>query len=450
MKIIKIKQSRFDSLAAYARNPRAKLSGQEVAWYETEDRSIVSCIIKDHTDKDFFGLLMARDESERYRFINCTDWTETFDICEHHLFKKILEVHDNIEQERLQGGINHNPIDFFSPLKKTQNKLSISFNDLTKNEVYSSAKNIIEPMMRWYEDADGNFIEQFQTTGFNQRIWELYLFALLTENDITFNQKEAIPDFICDSFYGEFCIEATTINPTIVDGKEEKLPKCNSIEELNNIIKNYYPIKFGSALYSKLNKKYWEKPSCIGKPLIFAITDCLEPASGKDSRESLPCYLYGVEQEAREDNLGNISIFPVRISEHSWQGKKIPSGFFNIPDAKYISAVIFSNDASLGKFNRMGLVNNFSPEGSEMIREGLAFDDDTSWPKPFRLKVESRYYSEKWSEGLEIYHNPHALYPLDKEAFPYAAHSYQSADGTIDTFMPKFHPIASITKVKII
>jgi len=35
--------------------------------------------------------------------------------------------------------------------------------------------------MRWYEDVDGNFIEQFQTTGFDARIWELYLFAAFRE-----------------------------------------------------------------------------------------------------------------------------------------------------------------------------------------------------------------------------------------------------------------------------
>ena len=36
-------------------------------------------------------------------------------------------------------------------------------------------------MMRWHEDADGNLIEQFQTSGFDARIWELYLFAALSE-----------------------------------------------------------------------------------------------------------------------------------------------------------------------------------------------------------------------------------------------------------------------------
>jgi hypothetical protein len=36
-------------------------------------------------------------------------------------------------------------------------------------------------MMHWYEDPDGNFIEQFQTTGFDARLWELYLFAMFCE-----------------------------------------------------------------------------------------------------------------------------------------------------------------------------------------------------------------------------------------------------------------------------
>ncbi|ELR2994956.1 hypothetical protein R3Q50_006226, partial [Klebsiella oxytoca] len=207
------------------RDPLAKTFGREIAWYETEDKSIVSCIIQDYTDKDFFGILMARDESERYRFIDNSEWNEDFSLSESALLTKILEIHENIDKERLQGGTHKAPVDFFTPLIKTKNKLSPLFNELVSNSLFASAKNIIEPMMRWYEDADGNFVEQFQTTGFNQRIWELYLFALLTENDITFNQKEAIPDFICDSFQGKFCIEATTVNPSIIEGKDEELPQ---------------------------------------------------------------------------------------------------------------------------------------------------------------------------------------------------------------------------------
>lgn len=450
MNISKIKQSRFDSLAAYARHPNAKLLGKEIAWYETEDKSIVSCIIKDYTDKDFHGILMARDESERYRYIDNSGWHKNYASSESALLTKMLEIHSNIDKKKLQGDVHKPPINFFTPLKKTKDKLSPLFNDLIYNSLFASAKNIIEPMMRWYEDADGNFIEQFQTTGFNQRIWELYLFALLTENDVRFNQKEAIPDFICESFYGEFCIEATTINPSIISENKEKIPQYLSMNDLEDITHNYYPIKYGSALFSKLQKNYWENPVCKDKPLIFAITDCLSPASGKVSRASLPYYLYGYRHESRTDANGDITIVPVKIKEHVWGKKKIPSGFFNIPEAKNISAVIFSNDASFEKFNRMGLLNGFAPEGSEMIREGLKINHDANAKNPlsFSLEVGSPHYHEQWTEGLEVYHNPNALHPLSKNVFKGAAHHYLLADGKIETYLPDFHPIASITKVK--
>ena len=51
-------------------------------------------------------------------------------------------------------------------------------------------------MMRWYDDADGNLVEQFQTTGFDARMWELYLFAVLTEANVVVARPHAAPDFL--------------------------------------------------------------------------------------------------------------------------------------------------------------------------------------------------------------------------------------------------------------
>jgi hypothetical protein len=42
---------------------------------------------------------------------------------------------------------------------------------------------------------------------------------------------------------------------------------------------NLYPIRLGSALYSKLQKRYWDLPHVAGKPLVFAIQDFPEPES---------------------------------------------------------------------------------------------------------------------------------------------------------------------------
>ena len=150
------------------------------------------------------------------------------------------------------------------------------------------------------------------------------------------------------------------------------------------------------------------------------------------------------------DANGDLIIVPVKIEEHVWGEKKIPSGFFNIPEAKNISAVIFSNDASFGKFNRMGLLNGFAPEGSEMIREGLKVNHDVNakMPLSFNLEVGSPHYHENWTEGLEVYHNPNALHPLSENVFRGAAHHYLLPDGKIKTYLPDFHPLGSITKVK--
>jgi hypothetical protein len=55
------------------------------------------------------------------------------------------------------------------------------FEHLTTGDGYSPALGIIRELMHYFDDADGNFVEQFQTTAFDARLWELYLYALFTE-----------------------------------------------------------------------------------------------------------------------------------------------------------------------------------------------------------------------------------------------------------------------------
>ncbi|HGH0940076.1 TPA: hypothetical protein ACJHI9_003533 [Yersinia enterocolitica] len=454
MEIQSIKESRFNALAAYARSPTVKLISEEVSWYQTDDLLIVACMIFDYTDGEYVGNIMVRDEAERYRNVTLSSFSSDIDLAKFSLFRKIEECHADIENIRLQyqgGGNPPTPVDFFTPLSGTRDRLDPFFDELINNPMHLSAKNIIEPMMRWYEDSDGNFIEQFQTTGFKQRIWELYLFAMLIENDIVLELGEAIPDFICNSIYGRFCVEATTVNPTVTRGVVESIPVPSSPAELQDIQRNYYPIKFGSALFSKLRKQYWLKEACVGKPLIFAITDCLSPESGKISKNSLAYYLYGYIHEWQHDENGQLQILPRRIDEHRWGRKVIPSGFFNLNNSEHISAVIFSNDAFFGKFNRMGLINSFAPEGTQMRRVGTQYnlDPNATEPLPFYLNVNDESYQELWVEGVDVYHNPNALIPLSPSVFKNAAHYYLLPDGNVRSNFPAFQPLGSITRISI-
>ncbi|MBW5981349.1 hypothetical protein CF026_23290 [Klebsiella michiganensis] len=454
MEIQSIKESRFNVLAAYARNPSVKLISKEVSWYQTDDLLIVACMIFDYTDGEYAGNIMVRDEAERYRNVTMSDFFSDIELAKVNLFTRIEECHEDIDNIRLQylGEVNTpTPVEFFTPLNRTRERLDPLFDQLINNPMHLSAKNIIEPMMRWYEDADGNFIEQFQTTGFKQRIWELYLFAMLIENDVVLDPRGAIPDFICNCFYGHFCVEATTVNPTVTRGVVESIPVPSSLAELEDIQRNYYPIKFGSALFSKLRKQYWLKEACVGKPLIFAVTDCLSPESGKISKNSLAYYLYGYIHEWQHDDNGQLQILPRRIDEHRWGGKVIPSGFFNLESSEHISAVIFSNDASFGKFNRMGLSNGFAPEGTQMRRVGTHYNPDpnATEPLPFYLNVNDPSYQELWIEGLDVYHNPNALIPLSPSFFENAAHHYLLPDGNVRTNYPAFQPQGSITRISL-
>lgn len=169
---------------------------------------------------------------------------------------------------------------------------------------YSAAKNIIEPLMRWYSDIDGNFVEQFQTTGFNQRVWEILLYCIFTENDCLFDTSFNAPDF--NLFYVNgfnsipFAIEATTVNkPVDRRGLPIPIPEVNreNIEEYNNLLVNYFPTRYSGPLLAKLKKKYWEQEHVTGKPFAIAIADCQFKGAGNVSHDALPLYLYGFQQK---------------------------------------------------------------------------------------------------------------------------------------------------------
>ena len=67
--------------------------------------------------------------------------------------------------------------------------------------------------MPFYQDVDGNFIEQFQTTGFDARLWELYLYATAVEMGYALTPDVVAPDLLLEGPRGRLAIEATTANP---------------------------------------------------------------------------------------------------------------------------------------------------------------------------------------------------------------------------------------------
>lgn len=62
-------------------------------------------------------------------------------------------------------------------------------------------------------------------------------------------------------------------------------------------IKNEIPLRYGSTLFSKLSKKYWELAHLKGKPFLLAVADFHDDFSMTWSYISLVEYLYGQREE---------------------------------------------------------------------------------------------------------------------------------------------------------
>ena len=446
-----IKQVRYEALAAYCRQPGALIAAQEVRWLEAHDESVLVVVIRDVTDGDYSAMLLARDLKERYRWVEMTDFFATVEEALAAALERVEKIYADFEGQRAQGDERGKPVDFFAPAVAKE-KLNRDFALISSLEGYTPAVELIKPMMRWFEDADGNFIEQFQTTGFDTRLWELYLFAALVELGYVFDKTYPMPDFCARNAFGELCVEATTVNPSrTLTGELVPPPPLDTAEQMQDFQRQYMPIRYAGPLTAKLSKRYWEKENVRGRPLAFAIQDFHAPNSMLMSRTALPIYLYGMTWDWEKEASGKLIITPKKVSDHVYGQKTVPSGFFALPGAESISAVIANASATISKFNRMGVLAGFGSKRVHMVREGTAANPDpnSELPAVFVHDVNAPDYSETWVEGMDVFHNPKATHPLDPAMLPGAAHHWLRDDGQLESRVPKWQPFGSLTRILV-
>lgn len=235
------------------------------------------------------------------------------------------------------------------------------------------------------------------------------------------------------------------------------MPK--TIEETTAFLDDYMPIKYGSALFTKLNKQnteglhYWEREESRGKPFMLAIADFHMPAQGHElgsmtyTQSALWQYLYGtrVYWEMEGDLL---VVKPEEIGKHRFGAKEIPSGFFDQPKAENISAVIFSNAGTLAKFDRMGVVAGFGAKGYKYWRSGFRYNPDPNafMGTPFSEEVKADDYEEYWTQEVQVFHNPNAKHPLPFSWLLGATHHYFE-EGFMKSQAPMDSVLSSMTTV---
>lgn len=441
---------RYNAFVAWTRTPIAGMMGQEIEFFSTLNERVIGVLILDRTDGDYGYVALGRDEKGRYRCIGVNMSMRKLDA-QHALLRELkqhfhsgIEVFPQGDEAKDKAGI-----DLFASVVPEE-KLGETFRLISAGDHWTPARSIMSEMMRHFHDVDGNFVEQFQTTGFDSRIWELYLYAALLEEGLFVEKPAPAPDFMVSRGGKRVFIEAVTVNPSAGDPvpRSDEEPKVRPPEEIRKLNETKIPIKFGSALWSKLTraKPYWEMKDVAGHPLVFAIADFHEKQSMTWTSTALIDYLYGVSHDFSKDESGQLIISPEKIATHEYEGKQIPSGFFLQPNSEHVSAVLFSASGTISKFNRMGMLAGFGLPEQRVMRMGAKYkhDKNSALPDFFVFEVKQGEVSETWAEGLSLFHNPNAIHPVDRNLFPNVAHHY-FVDGQIRSYLPEFHPYWSYT-----
>lgn len=341
-------------------------------------------------------------------------------------------------------------MDIFNIITK-EAEHNAQFKNLVTLKAFGPAKKLLNEICQSLEDKDGNFVQQFQTTAFYQRLWEIFLYSFFNENNFEIIEKYNRPDFHLKKDGIQFFVEACSSNPAANDKFTEEFIEA-SMKAKDKIaeqdLKDYYTIKIGSILFSKVNKKYWELEWVKSKPFVLA----LMPSHNKLAY-FLPDYLaieyvYGKWFKATVNKEGKIEGTSGIKTEHDYDTKKIPSGFFEQKDTENISAIIFTNTCETNKFNRMGQQGKYYDKDLIIMRTGSANNNvPDGAPNFFRHHVMPGSTNETWSEGVSILHNPNAKFPLDRTLFKGVRQIWMNAEGKLDGEMPEFYPFNSITGI---
>jgi hypothetical protein len=413
MNLNRLRKARFDALC-YSRNPIFDIAANVTEWWADAQEKVLGIVLLDLTDHDWSIVILGRDEVGMFRAIAVDVCFTTQGEASTHLQRRMLEFVATGATDFPQNDVTRKKLEILQPevpVEKTHRNFKILLNDVG----HSAAREILKELAYAFIDVDGNYVRDFQTTGFNSRLWELYLFAFLYEQRFSIFKAFKPPDYCAAKNGFPIALEAVTVNAT--DG--ENSPRPDTESELVKLRQDYMPIKFGSALFSKLNKRYWELPQVTGRPFLLAIHDYHGNDSMTWSSPALGDYLFGLRASWVKDADGILHVTETPIYEHVWGDKRVPSGFFNLAEAKFVSAVLFSNSATLAKFNRMGKLAGFGDDSVTMIRVGDRHDFTPHSTKPIRFyaEVDPDKYAENWSEGMQVFHNPNALFPLGLQIF---------------------------------
>lgn len=283
--------------------------------------------------------------------------------------------------------------------------------------VYADAdehdKAVLKQWSEGFVDRDGKFVKEFQTT-FDSSFWELYLNAAFNELGFQCDFQKSRPDF-CVVTPEPFSVEATVAlnaqgSPSVTDTNPSEFPQ--DFNEFNR----QAVIRLSNSFHAK-RKKYVESysslPHVTGKPFALALAPFDRPHFYLQTQRAVEALLYRAyvdeEKFIKQPPGSNVQLVAEDLPYvEKDSGGRLPLGMFCDESMQEISAVIQSTTGTWSKVRVMG--------GDPDVVVTALFENRAEGGQ-IVFKGPNQFYSENILDGLRVYHNPFARYPLGYALF---------------------------------
>jgi len=281
-------------------------------------------------------------------------------------------------------------------------------------------RDLFQKWANGFIDRDGKLVKELQTT-FNSTFWEIYLHAAFKEYGFSVDWSNSSPDFTINAKGTDIIVEAVTASAA--QGKPNEWDKTFGKEELETLtrfkkLNIEAMIRLSNAICKKSQKyeKHYKKLEHVaGKPFVLAVAPFEQPYFNLQYDRAIKALLYDhyVDEDVFLDNPEKYPNGPPSVNLgyiEKDNGSEIDLGLFNSPKMSEVSAVMFSCVATWGKVSAMAI----NEDGGGIVR--------ATWATPPNGKPEARFFkpqecSETILDGLQIFHNPYATYPVAPEVF---------------------------------
>lgn len=322
------------------------------------------------------------------------------------------------------GRVTANAVrDLFKRTARPRAPLHPRFCVLRDRVEFAPARGLVSELQRTeIRDMPPDYPERFQGRDFDGALFELFLVALFRAAGHRVDLRHGAPALLVSKANASAAVDAFTVGTPVI-GFDPPITSPSSVPSEPQLR------GLGGIVFQRLHRQGWRAPVAEGHPFVLAIQDFdHDPAHGTPS--ALLHFLFG----------GGLS---------QELGELFPDGFFGHQEAEHVSGVLFCNDATIAKFNRLGQEEH-GDGAARMLRHGACLAENGSTPAPagYAYEVGERgAQREQWNEGTVLIHNPYALHPLPPDWLG-ASTEMKCKDGqTTECFAHGFHPYSSTTEL---